>query len=399
MLGRIIKSKGRFYCIARGKTLTVEIDNADKLTNGDLVQIEDKLTNNSSTIKRSEIKILKQIPPKAKFITINESTPLIKRLENRILDLRRPINQSRFIVRSEINRILQNLFQTSGYISVNTPLIVGSVLEGRVKTFDIDFFGKEASLTMTKLVHLRYLICSDFGKVFDLSPVFVGGQHKTSSHVAEYYTFDWASSETTDFNKHLGFVNEIVSKMLLMLSKSAFDIEFGLDIGTLSKQIKKMKVVPYYELMDRYVNANPKDEEVLEQFHLSGKVIDYAHKKYGQYIWITEFPESFKQFYCDTKESGDKTVVQASELWWNGIKVASVSFSNSDYEKSLDRIKFLGLNPKNFETYLNSIQLGSSEAYLGSLYIERLMMVLLKIDNMKETLMFPRAAQGTLLDP
>lgn len=399
MLGRIIKNKGRFYCTARGKTLTVEVDNADKLTNGDLVQIKDKLFNKSSTIKRSEIKVLKQIPPKAKFITVNESTPLIKRLKNRVLDLRRQTNQSRFIVRSEINRILQNLFHTSGYTSVNTPLIVGSVLEGRVKTFDIDFFGKEASLTMTKLVHLRYLICSDFGKVFDLSPVFVGGQHKTTSHVAEYYTFDWASSEIIDFNKHLRFVDEIISKMLLMLSKSVFDIEVDLDTDTLFKQAKKMKVVPYYELMNRYAKANPKNEEALEQFHLPGKVIDFAHKTYSQYIWITEFPESFKQFYCDTKKSGDKTVVQASELWWNGIKVASVSFSNSDYEKSLDRIKFLGLNPKNFETYLNSIQLGSSEAYLGSLYIERLMMVLLKIENMKETLMFPRAAQGTVLDP
>ena len=94
-----------------------------------------------------------------------------------------------------------------------------------------------------------------------------------------------------------------------------------------------------------------------------------------------------------------RNVVLASELWWNGIKVASISFSNSDYEKTRARIKFLGLDLKNFKVYLNSIQLGSSEAYLGSLYIERLMMVLLNIDNMKETLMFPRAAQGTVLDP
>lgn len=126
--------------------------------------------------------------------------------------------------------------------------------------------------------------------------------------------------------------------MLLTLSKSVLDIEVDLDTDTLFKQVKKMKVVPYYKLMDSYAKANPKNEEVLEQFHLPGKVIDFAHKKYGQYIWVIEFPESFKQFYCDTKKSGDKTVVQASELWWNGIKVASVSFSNSDYEKSLKRI-------------------------------------------------------------
>jgi len=119
----------------------------------------------------------------------------------------------------------------------------------------------------------------------------------------------------------------------------------------------------------------------------------------GPYFWLSEFPENFKQFYCNTSKKNGKSVVQASELWWNGVKSASVSFSNSSYEKTLGRIKLLGLDPNNFKTYLDAIRLGSSEAYLGSLYIERLMMVLLEIDNMKETLMFPRAAQGTVLDP
>lgn len=398
MHGRIIKRNNLYYCVIRDKTYPVEMDVDDKINDGDLVQINGETI---IKIKRSKLVVLKKVSSKAKFIDIDDSTPLFKRLENRILDLRRPINHTKYIIRSEINKTLARLFDDNNYINVNTPLIVGPVIEGRVKTFDIDFFGKDASLTMTKLVHLRYLICADFEKVYDLSPVFVGGRHRTSSHVSEYYTFDWASSEKTEFADHLRYVNKILFELISRLSKfeNSSNLSVNLKTKSLLKEIQNVKILTYHKLMQRYIIESPEDKKVLEQYHLPARVIKFAHSLYGRCLWVTEFPEKSKQFYCDTITVDNKDVVSASELWWNSTKVASVSFSNSNHKKTLNRIKMLGLNPKNFKTYLNSIQLASAEAYLGSLYIERLMMVILNIDNMKETLIFPRAAQGTVLDP
>jgi aspartyl-tRNA synthetase len=401
MQGRIIKRNNLYYCAAKGKLRPIKIDTTDKINNGDLVEIKNETASGSKEIKRSNILVLKKIPSRAKFIDIEDTTPLFKRLENRILDLRRPVNHARFMARSEINKTLSRLFGDNGYINVNTPLIVGPITEGRVKTFNIDFFGKAAFLAMTKLVHLRHLICADFEKVYDLSPVFVGGKHKTSAHVSEYYTFDWANSEKTEFSGQLRHINKILFDLVSNLSK--LENSSGLIVSSKKKllleEIKSTNIVTYRELMRQYIIENPGDKKTLEQHHLPDRVIEFAHRLYGRYLWVTEFPEKFKQFYCDTIEVNDENVVLASDLWWNKVKVASVSFSNSDYKKTLKRIGMLGLNRKNFKNYLNSIQLGSPEAYLGSLYIERLMMVILGINNIKDALMFPRAAQGTVLDP
>ena len=255
---------------------------------------------------------------------------------------------------------------------------------------------------MTKLVHLRYLICADFEKVYDLSPVFVGGRHKTSEHVSEYYTFDWASSEKSGFDEQLLYVDKVLFELvsrLLKFKDLLNEVKPDLNFEILLNDVKGVKKITYNEMLAQYLAKNPKDTEVLEQYHLPERIISFAHSTHGDYLWVTEFPETFKQFYCDTTEVGGKNVVMSSELWWRGTKVASVSFSGSDHQKTLSRIKMLGLNPKSFKTYLNSIQLASAEAYLGSLYIERLMMVILDLDNMKESLMFPRATQGTVLDP
>jgi len=401
MIGRIVKHNNVFHCVIGGKTYPIILDAKDKIYNGDLVKIDDSIDSNFTEVNRSQLLVLKRIPLEVNVSIIDGSTPLYKRLENRILDLRSTASHARFFVRSEIKKILAQLFDTNGYVNVDTPLITGAVAEGRVKNFEIDFFGSKSLLTMTKLVHLRYLICSDFEKVYDSSPVFVAGQQNTPNHIAEYHTFDWATSERVNFDKYLLCVDNILSELitkLLQFIKSA-SIEINFECESLLEEIKHVKVVTYTELVDRYLTKYPEDKKILEQFHLPGRVISFAHNCYGNYYWVTEFPEKFKQFYCETISRNDKNIVLSSELWWRNVKVGSVSFSNSDNQKTLDRIKLLGLTPKNFKTYLDAINLASPEAYLGSLYIERLMMVLLNIDNIKETLMFPRAARGTVLDP
>lgn len=399
MLGRIIKQNNIFYCLIDDKMHSLELDVKDKINNGDLIQINECQPND--IIKRSSISVLKRLPLKTKIPALTEMSPLHKRLKNRILDLRSSTNHSTFIFRSEINKILANLFNSNDYVNMNTPLIVGSVTEGRVNTFKVDFFGHEASLTMTKLVYLRYLICSDFKKVYDLSPVFVGGKHKTLNHVSEYYTLDWATSEQIDFNEHLQYVDTILSELITKLSQfvKRSNLKINFKFGLLLEEIKDIKILNYTEVMDTYIKTYPEDKDVLKQFHIPARIISFAHNRYGKCFWIVEFPEQFKQFYCDTLRRGNRNVVLSSELWWNNIKIASISFSNSDYQKTFNRIKMLGLNPNNFKTYLKAISLASAEAYLGSLYIERLMMVFLNIDNIKEAQLFPRAQQGAILDP
>ena len=401
MIGRIVKRDNVFYCVIKDKTYPVVLDAKDKICNGDLVKIGDSDTTIVAEIKRSQLVVLKKILPTTKLPAISESIPLYERLENRILDLRSPNNHAKFIVRSEIKKILTKLFDSDGYINTDTPLIIGNMTEGRVENFEIDFFGDKASLTMTKLVHLRYLICSDFEKVYDLSPVFVAGQQNTPSHISEYHTFDWATSEQISFNKYLQSVDKILSELItkLLQSTKSTDLKINFEYGSLLEDIKHVKVVTYTKLADQYLTKYPDDKKILEQFHLPGRVVSFAHDCYGKYFWVTEFPEKFKQFYCDTINKGSKNVVLSSELWWRNVKVGSVSFSSSDYQKTLGRIKLLGLEPKNFKTYLNATDFASSDAYLGSLYIERLMMVLLNIENIKETVMFPRATRGTVLDP
>jgi aspartyl-tRNA synthetase len=403
ILGRIFKRNNNFYFVHDTKTITIKPCSGNKINNGDLVSIKLKKLKHGNSISQSEICVVKKIPINIKTSPeIPDSIPLNKRLENRIINLRNEHQHTIFLVRDRLMRALADAFRARNYLSVNLPTLVGPSVSGRVQTFKTKLADKDIVLTMTKSVHLRYLTCADFNKVYDMSPVFVSGYHTTSDHLSEYYVLDWANTDSMNFKTNLKYINTILKDSIKNLSKdiSIKETNIKLNFVEILNNIQKSKIITYKELLNSYLKTKNYDVGVKEQFHLPDRVIDFAYSIYGNCFWITEFPEKFKQFYCDTKKDKDNNIIViAAELWLNKKKIVAISYSGSDHKKTIDRIKLLGLNGQHFRVYLEAIQMGSPETYLGSIYIERLLMTILDIKNMKEVVMFPRSPKGTPIDP
>lgn len=397
--GRIQKQGGKFYLLIGSRSFPVR-GSVSKLSNGDLVIVSENLLS-TGHIAASDLRVSKksELTDMIQPITPDEM-PLHKRLQERVFNLRTSRNHEIFAFRGKFVKLVCDVLDEQSFLLVHTPIILGKSTEGRTKTFKLQFGTKEAFLAMTKLIYLRYLTCADFEKVYDISPVFINAHHTSTDHVSEFYTIDWATTEKFGFNEHINFVNEVLAEVIRRMENfSKFDtIDFN-TLSNLSKALGNDVVVPYEILLGKYLEKNPEDSEAIKQLHLPSRVIRFGHEEFGPCFWVAEFPEQFKQFYCHTFERNGKKFVSAAELWINGNKVVSSAYSTSDYQETIDRIRLLKLDKLNFSTYLKSIQAASSEAYLGSFYVERLIMALLDIKNMKEVLMFPRAIKGAVLDP
>jgi nondiscriminating aspartyl-tRNA synthetase len=398
--GRIFKKEGRQYILSGGFSLPIVSNRNTKLSSGDLVSFTHDSFKRKS-ITTDDITIVKKanFSPKEPPVIENE-IPLNTRLKARVFNLRSIHNQQVFIFRGELIRTISDIFSENDFLLVNTPTILGGTTEGRVKTFNFKFGSHDATLAMTKLVHLRYLTCADFYRVYEISPVFVNAHHTSTDHLSEFYAADFAMTDQIKLTEHMEFVNRVLIELVKRLLNSNTQKKSApILIDDILKKIQNVKTITYNSLIKKYLRQNPDDNDVTKQLHIPRRVIEFACSTLGPCFWIYEFPEQFKQFYCMTYKKGQGSYVSACELWLNGNKVASSSFSDSNYDKQLARLALLGLNPDNFDTYLKSIQSASLSAYLGSFYIERLMMALLGIKNMKETIMFPRAIRGATLDP
>ena len=75
---------------------------------------------------------------------------------------------------------------------------------------------------------------------------------------------------------------------------------------------------------------------------------------------------------------------------YGGMEISSGGQRIHIPELLIERIKAKGLNPKNFQSYIDSFRYGAPPHAGWSIGLERLTQVICGLDNIKEATMFPR---------
>ena len=75
---------------------------------------------------------------------------------------------------------------------------------------------------------------------------------------------------------------------------------------------------------------------------------------------------------------------------YNGMEISSGGQRVHIPELLIERLKAKGLNPKDFEAYIDSFRYGAPPHAGWGLGLERLTMLLLGLNNIREAVLFPR---------
>ena len=118
------------------------------------------------------------------------------------------------------------------------------------------------------------------------------------------------------------------------------------------------------------------------------KLLGSIMKKEGfDFYFVTRYPLEAKPFY--TMPEGDK-FSRGFDLVCKGVEIASGSQRIHDVDLLRKRLKVCGLNPKDFDSYLKAFRFGMPPHGGFGFGIERFLMELLDISNIRETILFPR---------
>ena len=112
-------------------------------------------------------------------------------------------------------------------------------------------------------------------------------------------------------------------------------------------------------------------------------------KHNSDFVTITHFPTSAKPFYTHP-DPKDPEYSLSYDLLFRGVEVMSGSQRINDYQQLLDSIKSRGMDPKNFEMYLQAFKFGMPSEGGFSFGLERLTMHMLNLTNIREASLFPR---------
>jgi len=250
------------------------------------------------------------------------------------------------------------------------------------------YFEREAYLSQSAQLYLEAAI---FGleKVWSLTPSFRAEKSRTRRHLTEYWHLELEAA-WMDLWDLLKVEEELVSYMVqrtLELRKKEIE-EFRKDFTTLKNSEPPFPRISYDEAIDILQSKGVKIEWGEDMGADEERILT---QEFDRPFFVYGYPKHIKAFYMKEDPEDSRKALAADMLAPEGYgEVIGGSQREDDYNKLVQRIIEEGMDPKNYEWYLDLRKYGSVPHSGFGLGLERLVAWVLKLDHIRWATLFPR---------
>ena len=352
--------------------------------------INDKISTGKIEISVDKIEVLAksdEMPFDMGADTLNLELPTL--LDYRTLSLRHNKIKEIFKVQAKVLEGFRNAATDLGCTEISVPTISASSTEGGAEVFTVDYYDHKAFMTQSPQLYKQMLVPS-LERVFTIAKAYRAEPSVTTRHL----------SEATQMDCELGFVNfeELLDALESVGTKTLKHVEencekilldYGVPKLSISNKVPRLKMREAQEIIFKRTGVDHRTEKDLEPED-EKEICKWALEEKGSdLVTITHYPTAKRAFY--TKPDPENPEFSLSyDLLFRGIEILSGSQRVSDYNELVDAIKGRGMDPKNFEMYLQAFKYGMPPEGGFSFGLERITMKLLNLGNVREASLFPR---------
>ena len=312
-------------------------------------------------------------------ISDNSKTELPKRLDYRFLDFHRKKTEAIFRIQNVITNAFREHFYKKGFFEMQPPCIISAASEGGTELFTVQYFEKKAYLAQSPQLYKQMLACS-MEKVFTITPVWRAEKHNTTRHINEIRQMDIEVA----FKNQMEIMKEEEEVVIDIVKNVLEKCKEELELLEVKLKVPKGIYLSYEEAIKKVGGKIGEDFTPEQEVKLCAM---YP----GDLIFTHSWPASLKPFYIMPKDGKeDSKVSEGFDALYLGVEITSGGQRIHLPELLTKRIKSKGLNPKNFESYIDSFRYGAPPHAGWSIGLERITQKICGLDNIKEATMFPR---------
>ena len=310
------------------------------------------------------------------------------RLNHRFMDLRKPEIRAIFELKAMMVELIEECVRENGFNQVYTPKINAAGAEGGAELFKIQYFDKPAFLAQSPQLYKQILMSTGLDRVFELGPAFRAELSNTNRHVTEFISFDGEMSWIENEEEVMAMIETIVDHVLTGLKERGKK-----QLEILGKEIKvparPYPILTYSECLKMVQDAGLPLKEGDDLGTEGEKSIgDKMAEKGVDLYFIAEYPEEAKPFYIMEKDGTPYSF--SFDLDYKGQEISSGGQREHRYDRLVARMEKKGLDPKDFQFYLEAFEYGMPPHGGWGIGIERLLVKMLDLGNIREAILFPR---------
>ncbi len=309
------------------------------------------------------------------------------RIKYRYLLLRNPVEKAVFKIRASIIEAARRYLSENGFIEVHTPKIVAAGAEGGATLFPVKYFEYNAYLSQSPQLYKQMLMAS-LPRVYEITPYFRAEKFNTTRHLNESWGIDVEQGFISSEEDVMKTLENLVSYIIDYVRRNnAEELEvLGIELKPVTPPFKRLRYDEVIDILRSEGVEIPEGEDLTDAAEKKlGEIM--AEKGYDIYF-ITDFPWSTTGFYYMRKEDGVHT--GKFDLDYKGLEIASGGQREHRYDKLVEALKDKGLNPEDFTFYLEAFKYGMPPHGGFGLGVERLMMKMLNLQNIREAIIFVR---------
>ncbi len=309
-------------------------------------------------------------------------------LDYRSLTLRHPKVKTIFKVQAAILESFRNVAKELNCTEIVVPTISASSTEGGAEVFRVDYYGYKGFLTQSPQLYKQMLV-PVFERVFTIAKAYRAEPSVTTRHLSEATQLDMEFG-FVNFEQLLDLLDTVAQKMLGNAAKAceAELKEFGIEAPHFGKTprltLREVQEIIYKE----YGRDNRQEKDLAPQDEVD--ICKWALANHdSDLVIVTHFPTKKRSFYT-MPDPQDPEYSLSYDVLFRGVEILSGSQRIHDYHELVQAIEERGMNPKDFEMYLQAFKYGMPPEGGFSFGLERMTMHLLNLKNVREASLYPR---------
>ncbi|MER2598080.1 MAG: aspartate--tRNA(Asn) ligase [Caldilineales bacterium] len=314
-------------------------------------------------------------------------------LDHAVLANRHPARRAVFRLAAGAMAGFRSTLNARGFTEIQSPKIVASATESGSNVFQIDYFGRPAYLAQSPQFYKQIMV-GVFERVFEVGPVFRAEPHDTTRHVNEYISLDVEFGFITDHFTVMALAREVIAGIIAHLHQHQ-----AAELTLLAARLPQVPAaIPHIHFNDAQEliwqrhgvdvrgepDLSPQDERWLGA---------WAQEEHGSdFLFVTGYPMSKRPFYTHP-DPGRPGSSNSFDLLFRGVELITGGQRLHGYGDYLAALQRAGYPLQPFASYLEAFRYGMPPHGGFAIGLERLLMQLLDLPNLRLATLFPRDLQ------